>query len=1012
MRVVACLRSGYGRERGGFRVAVQLEMIDRTVEAVVFDWDGTAVSDRRASATPVRRRVVDLSAAGVDIAVVTGTHVDNIDRQLRARPPGPGRLWLCVNRGSELFEVTAGGPVLAARRVASPAEETALDEAAKVTVDLLTQRGMPTRLVSSRLNRRKIDLLAEPEWADPPKARIAELLAATSDRLRRHGIADLCEVVQLATESAWSAGLRDPRITSDVKHVEIGLSDKSDSMRELLTLLEGRGVGPGLVLIVGDEFGPLGGVPGSDSLLLVPEAQRAIAASVGVEPGGVPAGVIPLGSGPAGLLALLDEQLQRRRARRVPSIDEDPAWTISADLGDPMRRRVTETIFTLGAAGFATRGSAEEPDPASTPLVLADGIYRGHGPDEQLLPGPEWTSLLVNAPPADDSRVLDLRTGVLIRRELVDGAPALRTFRFASVALRGVVGLRAEAAVGRLRPGDPFRRPAGMPGPSGGLGKRHWARTGPAGGGGIGVVGVQHVGRSGSIRTVERIAAYVAARRRPPGLRRATVVVDAAVELGFDQLLADHRAAWAARWADVDVRIPDDEETQLAVRFALFQLSCNVNRHGESAVGARGLSGRGYAGHVFWDADVFVLPAMVSIDPLAARAMIRYRLRRLAAARAYAAAGGYDGARFPWESAATGDDVTPVTGSLGGNVVPIRTGQQEEHITADVAWAAAHCAAWTRWGAAERGPELPLLLDTARYWASRCRRDIDGSVHIDNVIGPDEYHESVNDDCYTNVMARWNLRAAADAADRAGIGGDEPARWRAIAERLVDGYDSATGRYEQFAGFFALEPLLIADVAEPPVAADLLLGRERVAASQLIKQPDVLMLHHLVPSETHRGSLEPNLDFYGPRTAHGSSLSPSVSSALLARAGRPDAALAMLGHALALDVGDRTGMTAAGLHMANLGGIWQAVLHGFAGVTLQAGMLTIDPCLPSGWGSLEVRFRCRARRARLTITRDGISIRTDGPLLVCLAGGEPRLVSGTARLGTLADCESGERRGP
>jgi len=170
------------------------------------------------------------------------------------------------------------------------------------------------------------------------------------------------------------------------------------------------------------------------------------------------------------------------------------------------------------------------------------------------------------------------------------------------------------------------------------------------------------------------------------------------------------------------------------------------------------------------------------------------------------------------------------------------TGQLEEHVTADVAWAASRYAEWT--GRPAR-LALPLLLETAGYWASRCRLD---DAHIDGVIGPDEYHERVNDNAYTNVMARWNLRAAADAADRAGLANAESRRWRDLAERIVDGHDPATGRYEQFAGYYGLEPLLVADFAAPPVAADLLLGRERVAGSQVIKQPDVLMLHHLVPN--------------------------------------------------------------------------------------------------------------------------------------------------------------------
>jgi trehalose/maltose hydrolase-like predicted phosphorylase len=215
----------------------------------------------------------------------------------------------------------------------------------------------------------------------------------------------------------------------------------------------------------------------------------------------------------------------------------------------------------------------------------------------------------------------------------------------------------------------------------------------------------------------------------------------------------------------------------------------------------------------------------------------------------------------------------------------------------------------------------------------------------------------------------------------------------------VDGYDPATGRYEQFSGYFGLEPLLAADFAAPPVAIDLLLGRERVAASQLIKQPDVLMLHHLVPAEVAAGSLVPNLDYYGPRTAHGSSLSPAVTASLLARAGRPDEALAMFRTALALDLDDLTGTTAAGLHVANLGGVWQAILAGFAGVRVRAGVLSVDPRLPGSWGSLRVRFCCLGRRVRLHITRDRVEIATSSPLLAGLADQVPRRVAGHGNLG-------------
>jgi len=642
----------------------------------------------------------------------------------------------------------------------------------------------------------------------------------------------------------------------------------------------------------------------------------------------------------------------------------------------------------------ATRGSVEEAAAGAQPMVLAAGVYDETGPGQHLLPGPVWTGLAVEPPPAGDRRVLDLRTGVLERTELTDGRGPVRTVRLASITTPGVVAMRAEGPADRLRrPGRPLRRPPGTMMAAGREDGMHWARTDANTGVGIAAVAVQRARRDGPVRTVQRVAAYAGNGRYRPGLRPAADALRAADSAGFDRLLADHRAAWAARWDAVDVQVRGDPQAQLALRFALFQLWCAIKDRGELAVGARGLSGTGYSGHVFWDADVFMLPVVAAMDPGAAGAMIRYRLRRLDAARARARAVGLRGVRFPWESAATGEDVTPRSCWLGGQRAPVLTGQLEEHITADVAWAAAHYASWTGLGT----PAVaPLLAETARYWASRCRLDAAGHAHIDGVIGPDEYHERVDDNAFTNVMARWNLRAGADAAGRAGIAPAEARRWRELADRLVDGYDPATGRYEQFAGFFGLEPLLINDVAAPPVAADLLLGRARVARSQLIKQPDVLMAHHLVPDQVEPGSLGPNLDYYDPRTAHGSSLSLAITASLLARAGRPDEALAMLRMALALDLDDLTGMTGAGLHMADLGGVWQAVAVGMAGVRVRAGVLTVDPRLPSAWDGLQLRFRCLGRKVQLDITPDRTEIWADAPLAVALPEQAPRMVTGTA----------------
>jgi trehalose/maltose hydrolase-like predicted phosphorylase len=981
-------------------VPVAVSGPDRTFEAIVFDWDGTAVPDRGADATPVRERVEALCAAGVHVAVVSGTHVGNIDGQLKARPAGPGSLHLCLNRGSEVFSVDRDGPSLVWRRVATPEEDAALDRAAAAVVAVLAERGLAVEVVSSRLNRRKIDLIPEPAWRDPPKARIAELLDAVRTRLAAAGIGDLGEVVALALGAARQAGLADPRVTSDVKHVEIGLTDKSDSMRWVLAALWRWGIGPGLVLVAGDEFGPLGGVRGSDAHLLVPEAARAVAVSVGVEPAGVPPGVVHLPGGPARFLGLLDAQLARRAARRVPWIDEDPAWVVSLPVASG-RPRVRESLATLANGRVGVRGALEEDGPGASPLVAAAGVWTGRDAPV-LLPGPLWTGLARLAPAVAggvDRQVLDLRTGVLARERAVAGG-TVRSVRFVSLADPDAAGLRVEAPVGGLDPGAAVVVPPDAPRAEvKAAGGAHWARTRSTVGGGIAVAAHQRGGRADGIEVVERVVALGSDGLHLPRraeLARRLARLDAS---GFDALLARHRAAWAERWATAEVCVVGDPDLELALRFALFHLMASVATEGEAAIGARGMTGPAYGGHVFWDADVFVLPVLAATCPAGARAMLEYRLRRLPAARRAAAERGLAGARFPWESATDGTDVTPRFGiDQTGRRVPIRTGDHEEHVTADVAWAAWTYAAWSGDQAFLEGPGRALVTDTARYWASRVRRDAAGRAHIYGVIGPDEYHEVVDDNAFTNVMARWNLRRAAELVDRTGTAAEreEAAAWRDLADALVDGYDPATGRYEQFAGFWSLEPLLIAEVAEPPVAADVLLGRERVQGAQVIKQADVLMLHAMVPEEVAPGSVAPNLDFYGPRTAHGSSLSPAVHAGLLAQVGRPDEALALFSLAARLDLDDLTGTTAAGLHLATFGGLWQAFVGGFLGVRPEGDVLRVAPRLPAAWQAASVRIVFRGVGLEVRADHGGVTISAAGPVAVAVGSG-PRVALGPGR---------------
>ena len=972
-------------------------LLARRFEAAVFDWDGTAVPDRRADADRVRRVIEALCANGFDVGIVSGTHVANVDGQLAARPVGPGALYLCLNRGSEVFAVGPTGPELVSRLVATAREDEALTSAARATVAHLAELGLRAEIVFDRLNRRKIDLIPEPAWADPPKARMAQLLAAVEQRLRTSGLAGLAEVAALAETAARESGLSDPRVTSDVKHVEIGLTDKSDSARWMFSELRRRGVGPHAVLVGGDEFGFVAGLPGSDSFMLIPEASTAVKVSVGVEPGGLPSGIVPLDGGPDGFVELLEEQLLRRSQGELPFVEPDPEWTIVVEGVDPAHERAREAVLTLADGRIGTSGAPLLGHPAAAPRVLVGGVYDGKGSASRLLEGPVWSILGGDlGPGSTPRRVLELRTGTLVEEtELADGQ-FVRSIRFSSAARPGTVGLRAEgprAAVrndGLTPPKGRARRRARR------NGGREWMQVSGAHGGVTTAARTTVRSRDGTAR-LERLGAYVSRSGTAPEPRDATEALREAEEAGFERLLCEQRAAWGELWDAADVRIEGAPELQRAVRLAVFQMSASVARDGETALGARGLTGPGYRGHVFWDTEVFVLPFLAATQPQAARSVLEYRVRRLRAAFTEARAARRNGARFPWESARSGRDVTPDRTRLHGERIPILTGQMEEHIVADVAWGASCYLDWTDDAEFRVGPGLTLLVETARYWASRIRLDEEGRGHIDGVIGPDEYHEDVDDNAFTNVMARWNLKRAAAAVSSVQEGDldeVELAHWLSLADALVDGYDPGVGVYEQFAGFAKLEPLVIADVAQDrPVDAERLLGRERLSSAQVVKQADTLMLHQLVPDEVAADSLRPNLLFYEPRTAHGSSLSPGVHASLFARLGMTDEAVGWLEIAARMDLDDVTDTSSAGLHFAAMGSVWQALVFGFAGLRPAGAALRLDPHLPEAWRALELRVCFRGARVRARIEHGAVTVSSDRPVPIIQDGATSPVVA-------------------
>jgi kojibiose phosphorylase len=508
----------------------------------------------------------------------------------------------------------------------------------------------------------------------------------------------------------------------------------------------------------------------------------------------------------------------------------------------------------------------------------------------------------------------------------------------------------------------------------------------------------------GQTATLHKICTIFTSRDDNDPIARAQERLVQAANVGIAGLLQQSADAWATRWAGADVGIAENEAAQRRVRFALYHLIGCANPEDEYAsAGARSLTGERYKGHVFWDTEIFVFPFFVYTHPPTARALLMYRYHTLPAARAKARQHGYQGALYAWESTDTGVDATPpFVYNAAGERLEILTGVQEHHISADIAY-----AIWQYWHATHDEPFLlgagaEMMLELARFWASRARQDEDGAYHIDTVIGPDEFHEYVNDSAYTNCLAQWVLRRGQEVVDwlkqnhaglwldlSAKIGFDEYelADWRSVADSLVDNFDPQTRLFEQHRGYFQLEDVDLKQYEPRHKTMDVLLGWSKLQKTQIIKQADVLMLLFLLGDQYPRAVHEANFRYYEPRTSHDSSLSPSFHALAAARLNDLELAERYFEKASNLDLDFSQGVTAAGgVHLAALGGIWQALVSGFGGMLIEENGPRFAPHVPQSWGSLHFSVIWRGKQLAIEVRGEDVIRVTDGSELA-----EPRV---------------------
>jgi trehalose/maltose hydrolase-like predicted phosphorylase len=499
----------------------------------------------------------------------------------------------------------------------------------------------------------------------------------------------------------------------------------------------------------------------------------------------------------------------------------------------------------------------------------------------------------------------------------------------------------------------------------------------------------------GRTYTLRKIVTVFTSRDEADPAAHAAGQLKEAVAAGVPALLERSASAWAERWACADVEVSGDEDVQRKARFAIYHLIGCANPDDEHASpGARALTGERYKGHVFWDTEIFVLPFFVYTHPPTARALLMYRYHTLPAARDNARAMGYRGALYAWESTDTGVDVTPAfVYNSAGERLEILTGLLEHHISSDVAY-----AIWQYWRATQDEAFLldagaEMLLEVARFWASRAERGEDGRYHIMRVIGPDEFHDNADDNAYTNLMAQWVLRRGLETAEwlrthypdrwrhlsaRIGFEEAELVSWEEVAGGLVDNFDPETHLFEQHRGYFDLEDIDLRDLEPRTKSMDVLLGWSRLTESQIIKQADVVMLLFLLGDEFPREVHEANFRFYEPRTSHDSSLSPSFHAIAAARLGDLETAEGYFERAANLDLDFGRGVTAAGgVHIAALGGMWHALVFGFGGMFVGEKGPRFEPRVPASWRTLRFPVLWRGARLRVTTTGNDAGVETE-----------------------------------
>ncbi|MGE5636745.1 MAG: sugar phosphate nucleotidyltransferase [Nocardioidaceae bacterium] len=504
---------------------------------------------------------------------------------------------------------------------------------------------------------------------------------------------------------------------------------------------------------------------------------------------------------------------------------------------------------------------------------------------------------------------------------------------------------------------------------------------------------------------ITKFVTYQSSRAAASGelVDRCRRTLDRVVRDGFESLLERQRVQLGWFWDRADVRVeagPESERIQQAIRWNLFQVGQATWRAEGAGVPSKGLTGQAYEGQYFWDTEIYVLPFLAYTQPRIARNLLRFRHSMLARARERAREMSQCGAMFPWRTI-NGEEAS----------ANYQAGTAQYHINADIAYAIRRYVN-VRGDLdflVEVGAEL--LVETARLWEDLGFYADDGGFHIHGVTGPDEYTTVVNDNTFTNLMARLNLRYAAASVRRlqterpeayaalveeVGLRSSEVESWERAAAAMHVPYDERRGIHPQDASFLERE---VWDLERTPAERFPLLLHYHplfIYRHQVIKQADVVLAMFLLGNEFSPDEKRANFDYYDALTTGDSSLSACVQSIVAAELGDDARALQYFRYALMMDLADVAGNVSDGVHIASAAGLWQSLVYGFGGVRDFDGRLSITPHLPAGWDSLafSLRFRNRQLRVHLAGREERYLLEEGEPLELDVRGTPHRLSAG------------------